>query len=75
MGGDSISGRSSSSGSAVDDGRDTALDEKTTARSENPPEEKALGMSRGFFFGRMMCVNSGQEMDHSRGRALTSRVL
>jgi hypothetical protein len=50
VGGGSVSGRSSSSGSAVGDGRDTALG-KTDARSESPPEERTLGVSRGFFFG------------------------
>jgi hypothetical protein len=49
VGGDSVSGRCSTSGSAVDDGRDTALGQ-TIASSEAPPEERALDVSRGFFF-------------------------
>jgi hypothetical protein len=50
VGGDSVSSRSSSSGGAVDDGRDTALD-KTDTCSQTPPEERTLDVSRGFSFG------------------------
>lgn len=49
MGGGTVSVRNSPSGSAVDDGRDTALEKTTAVASEDPPEDRAPGVSWGFF--------------------------